>query len=58
MTSEGTSEIGHGGGGVFSISGSACGIFRFANEAINSGVDKGFSSSRVTDEDPGMVTGA
>jgi hypothetical protein len=46
-TSVGILEIGHGGGGVFSIRGSACGIGKLAKERINSGVDNGssFSSS-------------
>lgn len=37
--------MGHGGGGVFSISGSACGIGRLANEAISSGVGRVSDSS-------------
>ena len=38
-TSDGTFAIGHGGGGVFSITGSATGIRSLANEATSSGVE-------------------
>lgn len=47
-TSDGTLAIGHGGGGVFSIRGSACGIGKLAKERISSGVDSGLLSSCAT----------
>ena len=57
ITSDGTLEIGQGGGGVFSTRGSAWGIGRPANEARSSGVGNtsaAGAAGAVTGTAPGL----